>query len=203
MMAPYLNAYIKLRKYSVQGEPELFQGIIYLYDPNHHLSLNRVLQIGDARKMGRPATGYGFIPALWQGLFGCVSTSIALAKHKLNFKQLDGITEKLFNLQFLYSYTWNYGLQLLYMNADWDLMDSVFQIVKEIVDELGSTWPGFFDRMTLSHFTRNDLQKGLSKLLIHILKNPHLIGKIPANSIIPICKTITLNYLLHFANKFH
>ncbi len=198
----YLKEYIRLREFKPEGNPQVFAGIIDLYNPNHYLPVRRVLQIGDARKRSRPATGYGFIPALWHSLYGAVATSIVWGKKDFSFRTLDYLTERLFNRKFLFNYTWDYILQMLFMDANWDLIDNVFQIVNEITEKMGPNWGTFFDRMTLCQFTRDDLTIGFRKFLLRFLKQPSLFNHLPKKDWWIFLKTLGINRLLHFNRKY-
>ena len=88
MLTPYLQAYIKTRKLVPEGEREVYQGIGVLYNPHHQLKINRILQVGYARRFSRPATGNGFVPGFWNVLFESMASYFALSNKNYTWRDL-------------------------------------------------------------------------------------------------------------------
>lgn len=198
-LKPYLENYIQIEKLIPEGKCQEFKGIGVLYNPNHKLSINRLLQLGDARRISRPCTGYGFIPALWHGLFGAIATILAFQKNSFSHNTLDNTTMFLFNRLVQLNYSWEYIMQLLYMNGNWSNTQFVFETVNEVLSQVA---PGFMDRLTLARFTRDDINTGLKYFLKRIMQNPKFILSLPIELKIKFLKYLIKNRLLNWNKAF-
>jgi flavin-dependent dehydrogenase len=179
MLTPYLEAYIKTRKLVPEGEREGYQGIGVLYHPHHQLKINHILQIGDARRFSRPATGYGFVPGFWNGLFATIATYFALSNNNYTWHALDGMTKSLFDYNYKLNYTWGHIIQECYMKGDWSLVEFIFSFLKRIQPFLQ---PHFFDRLTMSKITRYDGETSMPYFLGGLLLNNKAFRLIPTNT---------------------
>jgi flavin-dependent dehydrogenase len=192
-LRPYLEKYIEIRRLTPVGEKKEIQGIGVLYNPNHDLKKNGLLQLGDARRISRPCTGYGFIPAIWHGLFGAVSTTIAFNDNC--FSKLDKIAINLFNKVFLFNYSWEYCMQKLYMDGEWSNMAFIFKTVKEVLQDLPE---GFFDRLTMTTFTRSDVLTSISRFAQRLMTYPQLLMKLPQKTKLEFIQNVLKNRILHY-----
>ena len=140
----YLQEYMRIKNLKPDSDYEEITGTGVLYNPYQQLNLDRILQIGDSAKICRPSTGYGFIPALWHGLFGAISTFLAIQKNKFTFHSLEQKTKSLFDKFFLMNYSLGYITQRLYLDGPWDNVESTFSVVDQVIQKLDIR---FLDRL--------------------------------------------------------
>jgi len=195
MLTPYLEAYIKIRNLKPEGEKQIIRGIGVLHNPHHHLEVPRLLQVGDARRISRPATGYGFIPGLWNGFYGALATINAITKNNFSNRSLDGFAMKWFNFNYQLNYTWSYVIQLFYMKGNWDNVQQVFTVIQKILPKLK---PGFFDRLTMSTFIGNDANTGVIPFLGHVLFHPQMFFTLPTDIKLDIIQQLMVFTKLKF-----
>ncbi len=198
-LTPYLEQYITIRKLKPEGEKMVFRGIGVLYNPEHRILKSRVLQLGDARRISRPCTGYGFIPSLWHGLFGASAAACAFINQRFSFMDLEWKTMSLFWHNFLFNYSFQYIMQNLYMLGDWASMEVIFKTVKDVMKNLDS---GFIDRLTMTRFNHNDLDTGIPQFALRLLQHPKIFTSLPWRGQSRFCANLLINRVLRLNPTF-